>query len=148
MGKYWVKSLAFVGYNSDKESLGKCYLKQLPVPVAPFSYAIKVKGRDFLFVPNQIPIDSSGEIVGKGDVIAQATWGFENLRAILDKLNFSFENVVKMTWYLTTRKNWAPVVQVRERYFKDKWPAATFVLVDTLSREDVLFEMNAIVFIN
>jgi enamine deaminase RidA (YjgF/YER057c/UK114 family) len=49
-----------------------------------------------------------------------------------------------MTWYLTTRENWKPAVEVRKRYFKDQWPAATFILMDHLSRPDVLMELNAI----
>ncbi|HBB15515.1 MAG: hypothetical protein A3J94_16210 [Syntrophus sp. RIFOXYC2_FULL_54_9] len=121
--------------------------KHFPVPVAPFSYAIKVIGGSFMFIPNQIPVDSRGQIVGKGDILSQATQVYENLKAILSERNVTFENIVKLTWYLTTRENWKPVVEVRNKYFKDKWPAATFVLLDRLSREDVLIELNAIAII-
>lgn len=96
-----------------------------------------------MFIPNQIPVDSGGRIVGKGDIFGQAIQVYENLKAILSKRNAPFENIVKLTWYLTTRENWKPVVEVRNKYFKDKWPAATFVLLDRLSREDVLIELNA-----
>jgi reactive intermediate/imine deaminase len=121
--------------------------KHFPGPVAPFSYGIKVRGGNFLFIPNQIPTDSRGHIVGKGDIVRQATQVYENLKAILSEVNRTFENIVKITWYLTTRENWKPVVEVRNKYFKDTWPAATFVLVDQLSREDVLIELNAIAII-
>jgi enamine deaminase RidA (YjgF/YER057c/UK114 family) len=113
--------------------------KRLPVPVAPFSYAIQGKGRQLLFVPNQVPV------AGKGDIAAQATEVFENLGALLAEVDGTFEDIVKITWYLTSREHWKPVVDVRSRYFRETWPAATFVLVDHLSREDVLFELNAIV---
>lgn len=119
--------------------------KHFPVPVAPFSYGLKVSGGYFLFIPNQRPVDGTGQIVGKGDIVRQATQVYENLRALLGAANAGFENVVKMTWYLTSRENWKPVVEVRNKYFRDKWPAATFVLLDRLMGEDVLFELNAIV---
>lgn len=118
--------------------------KHFPVPVAPFSYAVKVIGGSFIFIPNQTPVDSSGRIVGKGDIVSQATQVYENLKAILPGRNVAFENIVKIIWYLTSRENWKPVVEVRNTYFKDKWPAATFVLLDRLSREDVLIELSAI----
>jgi enamine deaminase RidA (YjgF/YER057c/UK114 family) len=116
--------------------------------VAPFSYGIKVRGGGFLFIPNQIPVNSKGEIVGRGDIVAQATKVFENLKSILAEVDLSFENLVKITWYLTSREDWKPVVKIRERYFKDNWPAATFVLLEKLSRDDVLVEMNAIAVIS
>jgi enamine deaminase RidA (YjgF/YER057c/UK114 family) len=102
-----------------------------------------VRGGDFLFIPHQTPVDSRGEIVGKGDILRQATQVYENLKAILSEMSATFENVVKITWYLTTRENWKPVVEVRNKYFKDTWPAATFVLLDRLSSKDVLVELNA-----
>jgi len=119
--------------------------KHFPVPVAPFSYGIKVKGDSFLFIPNQIPIDSEGHIVGKGDIDAQATRVFENIKAILAEVQSTFEDIVKMTWYLTTRENWQSVVKIRKQYFREKWPAATFVLVEQLSHENILIEVNAII---
>lgn len=118
-----------------------------PIPVAPFSYAIKAKGKEFLFIPNQIPVDSAGRVIDKGDIVSQTTRVFENIRAILMEVNSSLENIVKITWYLTNREHWKPAVEVRNQYFKDKWPAATFVLIDSLSRDDVLIEISAIAII-
>ncbi len=121
--------------------------KHFPLPVAPFSYGIKVRGGAPLFISNLLPIDSEGRIVGKGDILIQATQLYENLKAILSEKKATFENIVKITWYLTSRENWKPVVEIRNRYFKQTWPAATFVLLDRLSREDVLFELSAIAII-
>jgi 2-iminobutanoate/2-iminopropanoate deaminase len=118
--------------------------KHFPVPVAPFSYGINVKGGSLFLIPNLIPVDLTGHVVGKGDIVAQATQVFENLKSLLAVKKAGFERIVKITWYLTTRENWRPVVEVRNGYFRDTWPAATFVLLDRLSREDVLFELNAI----
>ena len=83
----------------------------------------------------------------QNDIVRQATQVFENLKTILNEVNANFEHIVKITWYLSTREHWRPVVDVRKKYFKEKWPAATFILMDHLSRPDMLIELNAIAII-
>ena len=54
---------------------------QAPAPIGPYSQA--VRAGTTIYVSGQIPLSASGEMVGAGDVAAQAHQVLRNLRAVL-----------------------------------------------------------------
>ena len=102
-----------------------------PKAIGPYSQAIKAGG--MLFCSGQIPLDpKTGEMVGAGDVRAQARQVMENLRAVLTAGGASFASVVKTTIYLADLGDFAIVNEVYGRHFPKDPPARATVQVAAL----------------
>src|SRR6185369_259111 len=52
-------------------------------PVANYKMATRMEGGRLLYISGQVAWDAAGNIVGKGDIRAQAKQVFENLRGVL-----------------------------------------------------------------
>ncbi|MCO7174988.1 RidA family protein [Sporolactobacillus kofuensis] len=86
-----------------------------PKAVGPYSQGV-VAG-DFLFASGQIALDpSTGELV-PGDIEAQATRVFLNLKAVLNEAGLDFSNVVNATVYLADINDFATVNTIYSTYF-------------------------------
>ena len=63
-----------------------------------FTQAIIVPaGARTLLIGGQNAVDRSGQLVGKGDVVAQSTQALGNLKAMLDAAGATLEDLVKVT---------------------------------------------------
>jgi enamine deaminase RidA (YjgF/YER057c/UK114 family) len=100
-----------------------------------------------VFVAGQVAVDAQGQIVGRGDVQAQAVQVFENLKLALGAAGATFEDVLKLTIFI---KNLTPearkaVMGVRSRYISQtNPPAATMIGIDRLVEDDLLVEIEAV----
>ncbi|HET8569419.1 MAG TPA: RidA family protein [Candidatus Limnocylindria bacterium] len=115
-------------------------------PVGPYSQVARVELGDaaLLFVSGQVAVDEKGEIVGAGDITAQATRVFENLKAVLASQGATLEDVLKLTTFLRDMGHRAALGEVRKRYFLGDPPASTAVEVSRLARDEWLIEVEAI----
>jgi 2-iminobutanoate/2-iminopropanoate deaminase len=112
-----------------------------PQAIGPYSQAIKANG--FLFASGQIPLDPiTGQIV-YGGIENQTHQVFANLRAILEKENLTFANVVKTTVFLKDMDDFTVMNKVYSQYFTDEPPARACVQVAKLPR-DVSVEIELI----
>lgn len=103
-----------------------------PAAIGPYSQAVRVGNT--LYLSGQTPLDpSTGELVA-GDISAQATQVFENLKAVLGAAGASFEHVVRVGIYLTDLGNFAAVNEVMKRYFQQPYPARSTIGVASLPR--------------
>lgn len=86
----------------------------------------------------------SGEVVGVGDPLAQARQVFENLRRCLTAAGGTFDDVVKLTYYVTDTA-FLPAVREARDAFVDvrRPPASTAVQVAALFRPELLLEVEA-----
>ena len=108
------------------------YTDKAPKPIGPYSQAVKVG--PWLFLSGQIPIDPrSGEVVD-GDIEVQTRRVLENVKAILESVGYTLDDVVKVTVYLADLKDFPRFNNVYSEYFKDKPPARTTVQVAGLPR--------------
>jgi 2-iminobutanoate/2-iminopropanoate deaminase len=115
-----------------------------PRAIGPYSQAISAAPGRLLFCSGQIPLDpKTGEMLGAGDVRAQAKRVMENLRAVLAAGGASFEHVVKTTIYLADLQDFAHVNEVYGSYFKDAPPARATVQVAGLPKA-AMVEIDAI----
>ena len=84
----------------------------------PFShYTDAVRAGDLLFVSGCIAVDAKGNLVGGDDVVAQTRKVFANLGASLRAGGAGFEDVVKVTVYLTDIEDRARINPVRKEHF-------------------------------
>ena len=102
----------------------------LAEPISHFTDA--VRGGGFLYVSGIVPVDGEGRLVGGDDVVAQTRQVFENMGAILEAGGCGFEDVVKVTVFLTEVDDRPLINPVRQEVFGDTRPASTLVEVSAL----------------
>jgi len=119
-------------------------LENLCKPLGIYSPAVKVRGNQFLFISGMTARDKNGNIVGKGDVKIQTQQILENMKVILGHLGATFDNIVKVTVFITNMGHLKEIHEIRAKYFKKDYPASTLVEVSRLVHEDMLIEIEAI----
>jgi enamine deaminase RidA (YjgF/YER057c/UK114 family) len=98
-----------------------------------------------LFISGMIARDPvTGRIMGKGDMAAQADFIFQRMGDVLRAAGGSYDDVVKTMDYVTTLQGYRGTAEVRRKYFKNGFPAATGVVVKSLINPDALIEIDAI----
>ena len=110
-------------------------------------YSHVARAGDTVYVAGQIALDSSGNLVGKGDIEAQTHQVYANLQAILEELGGSLEDIVKLTTYLTDRGHLDAFRRVRNRFFTDAFPPNTLLFVSGLAHPDYLVEIEAVAYL-
>ena len=86
--------------------------------------------------------------MGKGDIRAQSKQVFENLKAALDSVGATFNDVVKLnTFMVNMPENLEGHREVRGQYLakNEHQPASTTVGVAALVNPDLLLEVEAVV---
>ncbi|MEV8389242.1 MULTISPECIES: RidA family protein [unclassified Streptomyces] len=117
-----------------------------PAGVAPgngYSHVVWGTGR-FVAVSGQCAFDEDGAIVGDGDPAAQARQVFENLRRCLAAAGASFDDVVKLTYFVTDVAHLPAIREARDAVIDtSRPPASSAVQVAALFRPELLLEIEA-----
>lgn len=112
-----------------------------PQAIGPYSQAIEANG--FLFISGQIPlIPETGEMVS-GEIEAQTERVLQNLGAILNQADLTFDDVLKTTVYLSDINHFARMNAVYAKFFKKDCPARVCVAVKDLPKQ-ALVEIDVI----
>lgn len=113
-------------------------------PATGYTHAVAGTGR-LIAISGQIALDESGQLVGPDDPQAQAGQVFENLRRCLEAAGATFDDVLKLTYFVTDVA-WLPAVrQVRDTFVDPTSPpASSAVQVAALVRPDLLMEIEAL----
>lgn len=69
---------------------------------------------------------------------------YSNIEAILGELGSLFENIVRMTTYLTRREDLEGFRQARTQRFSDPFPPNTLLFVSGLAHPGYLVEIECI----
>ena len=110
-----------------------------------YTHIVEVTGpAKTVYISGQIAYDKDGNVVGAGDMKAQAEQVFKNLEAALSAAGAKFSDIVKMNTYITDMDKAPAVREVRARYFGETTPASTFVKVAGLVRPELLLEIEVI----
>jgi len=109
-----------------------------------YTHLVEARGGRTLYLAGQVALDRERNVVGVGDFRAQAVQVFENLRAVLAAGGATFDDVVKMTMYVTEMSELDALRAVRVEYLGDARPANTLVQVVRLARPEFLLEVEAI----
>jgi enamine deaminase RidA (YjgF/YER057c/UK114 family) len=109
------------------------------------SYGYAVRSNDLVFTSGQVARNARGEIVGKGDIAAQAAQVYENLKTLLESAGGTMANVIVTRTSLVDRDHKFAVRPVRARYFPGpNYPTGAVYIVAGLSDPDYLIEVEAI----
>ena len=118
------------------------------MPVLPgFSQIVTATEGKIVFISGQIAFNASNELVGKGDLRAQAVQTFENVKKALAAVGGTFEDVLKTNIYIVdyTPDMIGTIREVRSQYLpQDKPPASTLIGVQALALAGLLIEVEAI----
>jgi enamine deaminase RidA (YjgF/YER057c/UK114 family) len=117
-------------------------------PAAQYSHVVLGTGR-FVAVAGQLALDEDGKLVGEGDPAAQARQVFENLRRCLAAADAGFDDVVKLTCFVTDMAHMPAIRTARAEHIPDdRLPAASAVQVAGLVRPEFLMEIEALAVIS
>lgn len=103
-----------------------------PKAIGPYNQAILVNG--MLFASGQIALSPNNGILVGTTIEEQTKQVFENIRAILDEAQMSFENVVKTTVFLSDMSNFQLMNEIYALYFSSDVPARSTVAVKDLPK--------------
>jgi 2-iminobutanoate/2-iminopropanoate deaminase len=114
-----------------------------PKPVGPFSQAIKANG--FVFVSGITARDPKTGQVIEDDITRQTELVMENIKAILEAADSSFDRTVKTTVYLKDMNDFDAMGKVYSRYFPSHPPARATIEVARLHGGRIEIELVAVV---
>lgn len=107
-----------------------------PAPLGPYSQAIAATGM-MIFLSGQLAIDpATGAMVGNDDIVKETNQVMNNIQALLAEAGATWENVVKVTIFLTDLNDFPTVNQAYGQYFTHgKAPARSCVQVSRLPKD-------------
>ena len=114
----------------------------LAEPISHFTDGVLAGG--FLYVSGIVAVDRDGRLVGGDDVVAQTRQVFDNMRAVLEAGGCGFEDVVKVTVFLTDIDDRPLINPVRQGVFGASRPASTLVEVPRLAVEGAKVEIECV----
>ena len=112
-----------------------------------FSQVVVVRGQvRTVYVGGQNSVDSSGNVVGKGDIGRQAEQAFKNLEIALSAAGARLENIVKWTIYVVQGQPLQPGFEAFQRLWghRPRPPLVTVLFVAGLANPEFLLEIEAI----
>lgn len=111
-----------------------------------YAPAVSARGSRTLYVSGQWSYDPKGELVGKGDLRAQAVQAFKNLKGVLAGGGATPADVVKINVYVVNYqpKLWPDIdAGISACFGKQRDFASTVVGVQALARARLLIEVEA-----
>jgi enamine deaminase RidA (YjgF/YER057c/UK114 family) len=112
-----------------------------------YTHVTEVRDGRMLFVSGQVALDKEGQLVGRGDLKAQAHQAMENLAAALKGAGGSLADVIKMNTYVVNyqQDDYRAIAEVRREFFaRENPPASTLIGVAALAVEGLLIEIEAV----
>ncbi|GEK34482.1 RidA family protein [Kurthia sibirica] len=106
--------------------------KKAPAAIGPYVQGMVVN--NMFYSSGQIPLTAEGVMV-EGDIVAQTTQVFENLKAVLAEAGSSLEQVVKTTVFMADMNDFVAMNEVYASYFGTHKPARSAVEVARLPKD-------------
>lgn len=91
--------------------------KKAPAPIGSYSQAI-LKG-NMLYSSGQIASDPKTGSLVVGDIKAETRLVMENLKAILEAAEMTFDNVLKSSIFISDMENFSKIDEVYATYFNE-----------------------------
>jgi 2-iminobutanoate/2-iminopropanoate deaminase len=102
-----------------------------PAPVGPYNQAVLVDGT--LYMSGQVALDANTKQLLKGSIEGETEKVMKNIKAVLEQVNFTFENVIKTTIFITDMNNFRKVNKSYGIFFNEATaPARETVEVSAL----------------
>ena len=107
-------------------------------------YTDAVRFGPLLFISGMVALDAEQQLIGEGDVVAQARVVFESLEKVLTSEGASFADVLKVTVYLQHIEDRTRINPIRQEFFGETRPASTLIEVANLAIPGLLVEVDAV----
>jgi enamine deaminase RidA (YjgF/YER057c/UK114 family) len=125
--------------------------KGLERPVG-YAHVAKVTGGNIVYVAGQAPFDENGEVVGKGDFVAQFAQVIRNLKTAVEAAGGRPDQYAVLTIYITDLQAYLndknTLGGVYREVFGKYFPAITLVQVGSLYNPDCMVEISGIAVID
>lgn len=110
-------------------------------------YAQACKAGNMLFISGCVSWDAEGNIIGAGDMKAQVTQVYTDLKETLEANGASFQNVIKETVFTTDMDALVANNDIRTRFYTDAGsapPAATWIGCARLVAPEMMLEIECV----
>ena len=125
--------------------------KGLERPVG-YAHVAKVTGGNIVYVAGQAPFDENGQVVGKGDFVAQFAQVIRNLKTAVEAAGGRPDQYAVLTIYITDLQAYLndknALGGVYREVFGKYFPAITLVQVGSLYNPDCMVEISGIAVID
>ena len=109
------------------------YTDKAPAPIGPYNQAILHNG--MLYTSGQIALNPANMELVTDSIEIETKQVMENLKAVLEAANMTFENVIKSTIFIMDMNDFAKINSVYGSYFNEETaPARETVQVATLPK--------------
>ena len=121
-------------------------------PPVGYSHVATITGGTLVHIAGQAPFDAHGQVVGRGDFVAQFTQVMNNLKTAIEAVGGKPNQYAVLTIYVTQLEAyWENTKALGAAYravFGKYFPAITLVEVKRLYNPDCLLEISAIAVID
>lgn len=125
--------------------MGRYERKELVLPgKAPALFCDAVQYGDLIFTSGLVARNPDSTVYAPGDVTAQTRYIFDNLNKILALGGSSFQDIIRIVFYVRNMEDRLKINPLREEYFKGVRPASTVVEVSKLAHPDLLVEVEVV----
>ena len=119
--------------------------KTLGQTAASYSLGISVPVGRLVFISGTVAMDAQGNVIGDGDMEAQARAVFGQIEILLQETGATLADVVKITTFVTDMSQYGKFSSVRNEVFGDgPYPASATVGVSEFVKDGLLVEVEAI----
>lgn len=113
-------------------------------PFSQYTHCVEVANpAKILYCSGQVPATKEGKLLDSSSFHAQGELVIENLNKVLTNSGANLSDVVKLVTYLRRTEDVPLVRDLLARHFPENPPANSVCIVQSLTHEDILIEMEA-----
>lgn len=98
------------------------FTDKAPAPIGPYNQAVLVGNT--LYTSGQIAINPQTNELILSDIETETKQVMENMKAVLEAANMTFEDVVKTSIFISDMNNFGKINSVYAQYFKEEFAPA------------------------